>query len=124
MAQPVEPVLTWNLFWTTIVVPVSVFVLGWYLKRMETRKEQQKGREKELEEENRRLVASELLAWRERFTNTLCGVKKTVESIDARLDSKRETVECNKMNDDVWKAIDVVRQRQHDDMLTLNGKRT
>ena len=116
-----EPVLTWNLFWTTVIVPASMVGLGWYLNKLEKRRDEKHDERERLVEENKRLVAAEMLAWRERFTTTLCGVKKTVESIDSRLDAKRETSDCTKMNDDVWAAIDGVRQRQHDDLLLING---
>lgn len=118
-----EPVLTWNLFWTTIVVPISVFLLGWYINRLEKTKETRENIQKRLEEENQRLIADELKSWRERFATTLCTVKKTVENIDLRLDGKQETANCIKMNDDVWEAINSVRKQHHEDILTLNRGR-
>jgi len=114
-----EPVLTWNLFWTTMIVPLSVFLLGYYLKQMEKKKEERDSAYKKLEEENQRLIADELHAWRDRFATTLCTVKQTVENIDSRLDSKRENSDCVRMNTDVWEAVNNIRKQHHDDILTL-----
>jgi hypothetical protein len=110
----IEPIFTWNLFWTTIIVPASIVGLGWYLTHLENKRNKKIDERNELMEENKKLISDELISWRTRFANTQCQIKNTVEEIKESLNGKVEVDDCVKRNDDIWAEIKDIRHTQYE----------
>lgn len=76
-----EPVVTWNLFLTAVLVPLSVGVLGFVAKRWITAARD--GWEKYESEKQKNQEE-----WKARISGTLCQVKTNVDDIKYKLTEK------------------------------------
>jgi len=117
-----QPIMTWNLFVTVIIVPISIVILGWWLNRLDKKREQREHlrekyrEEKEKErllllEENRVLREKELNDWRDRYANTQCTIKNTLDKIVQSLNAKVFVSDCKIEQKDIWDAINVNREK-------------
>lgn len=93
-----EPVLTWNLFLTIILIPLSVTLLGSYLKNIMAKH----ARDREKYEEEKEKHTEE---WRTAIGNTICGIKDSLGEMRKEVVQKVEIEDCNNKSDKKWKMI-------------------
>ena len=93
-----EPVLTWNLFLTLFLVPLSVTLLGIYQGRRLDK--QAKGWEAYHAE-----VKEHQIAWRKATTETLCMVKNTLDNIERDMNKKVSKTDCDDRSEKKWAMI-------------------
>ena len=106
-----EPILTWNLFLTAILVPGSVFFLGVYFNRVFKRRDQKDEEIKRLSvkiESEREQVIKD---WRKSYTENLCSIKHTLNEINEKLTHKVSQEDCTRERKDLWDRIDKISQR-------------
>ena len=76
-----EPVVTWNLFLTLFLVPLSVSILGLFFnKKLDKQNEGWKLYHEEVKEHQKE--------WRESFAKTMCGIKQGIDCIETELMKK------------------------------------
>ena len=95
-----EPLLTWNLFLTAFIVPLSIFLLGVWMNRSFKKRDAK-------DEEIRKLRGS---IENRRETN-LCAIKKCLEEIKDKLNSKVSHEDCIREHKEVWDGINDLRGR-------------
>ncbi len=96
-----EPVLTWNLFWTTILVPVctavsSAVIIG-YINRKHKEREARYTEAAELRKEIEELKEKATKEWRENHTNIMCLVKTRLDGVVNGLDKKVDKEDCDRL---------------------------
>ena len=92
-----EPLITWNLFWTTLFFPLCLSVFGFWLseklKERDRKEEENHELRAELEKEKEKLTAQ----WRSNQTDILCRMKQKVDNIYVALDSKVDKEDCDRL---------------------------
>lgn len=106
-----EPVLTWNLFWTTLIVPIcsgiTVAIIVNYVNRKHKERDEKDKNILELMrtiEEQKQQVT---LQWRENHSAILCRVKENVENIYSSLDKKVDKDDCDRLRRTSYKGHEV-----------------
>ncbi len=111
-----EPVITWNLYTTPIVVAVSTGIILAFINRIF-----KKGDKKDLtiatllaERESLKeihlaekevLKESKLQLWQQSYTNTQCGIKNALDRIEENLGKKVEKDDCIRESTNKWREI-------------------
>lgn len=72
--MPQEPLITWNLLVSNLVIPLCLLILWGGIKRQFVQKD---AKDKQIEE----LKDAAIKEWRLKFDTTLCSVKGTVDEI-------------------------------------------
>lgn len=106
-----EPVMTWNLFLTLFLVPVSVSALGIYMRWMLHKRD--------MKDEQIELLKSKLIEekekssdeWRQNHQEVLCRVKQTLDALLKNLQQKVGKDDCIREHDSTWKAIEELRNK-------------
>ena len=107
-----EPVMTWNLFLTAILVPfcsaITVGIIVGYVNRKMKKKEtddinyrmEREKKESEIHELLRQLDNEKLKAtteWRRHHTDTLCKVKERVDDFYEAMGRKVDKDDCDRL---------------------------
>lgn len=93
-APPTEPLITWNLFLTAGIVPLSVMILYGAIVRQFKERDKKDDEIKKLQDEKDKLRQANLTEWRERFAASQCGIKDKLEEIDDKLNDKVSWKDC------------------------------
>jgi ribosomal protein L7/L12 len=92
-------------------VPASVSILGiwlaWRLKRGDEKDKEIAHLIAKLDAEKQKVIDE----WREHHSSILCEVKKTVESIDNRLDGKVDQKSCERESRQKWNEINKLKDK-------------
>lgn len=108
-----EPVLSWNLFLTAILVPTSIFILGIWINRLFKSKDAKDERINRLREEIDKKKEMELQSWRADYSQTICYIKQGIQKIQDDMNNRVSRDDCHRSQDDVWAAIDHLRDEVH-----------
>jgi len=117
----VEPVITWNLFVTPVVVGIAIWISTTVLNRLMVKRDKQKevldAKIKELMEEKELLLQQHehekdvaLLAWRTEFSQKQCSIEIKVDAIVAALYKKVDWSHCNERRDALEKILGEMRE--------------
>ncbi len=92
-----EPLLTWNLFWTTLFVPLCLTLFGLWINRklQERDKREEENHQLRLELEERKEEMTK--QWRTNHTEILCRVKTKVDGIYEYLERKVDKDDCDRL---------------------------
>ena len=104
--QHKEPLLTWNLFWTTVLVPACLLVFGWWMKRQDKKKEDNQKDKEKLQSELLELKEKGYDEWRTRFVDGLCSVKNDVKALTAIIPTIITQKDCEESHDIIKDILD------------------
>lgn len=107
-----EPVLTWNLFLTLFLAPLSVSLLYFGIKNMFKKQSEAKEKDavliKELLIEHDKLKEDTIRERWDRFAKVQCEIKSKVESIEKSIPDKVSWAKCdewmNKLDERIRKV--------------------
>lgn len=106
-----EPVVTWNLFLTAVLVPISVTLLGIFIsykmKKRDEKDDEIRLLKEELADEKEKAVEE----WRKVHQNILCKVKASLDNIEESLGNKVDKGDCIRERGDVWEAVNKLREK-------------
>ena len=101
-----EPLLTWNLFLTAFLVPLSLIILGSWMKRQFEKRDKNDERIASLLEERE---ARKDDVYRERWDGlqkTMCLVKEKVEDISEKMHERVPFSVCDEREREIHKRLD------------------
>jgi len=113
----VEPVITWNLYITPVVVGVSTAVIMIFINRLFRRRDDREEEIKKLLAEKEILKEENINQWRKTYTDaqgaikdTQCIIKNSVDRIEIALTGKVDKSDCIRESKDQWDAINKLRE--------------
>lgn len=93
-----EPVLTWNLFLTAFLVPLSISLLYYGIRRLFAQRDQEQSEKdtqiKKLLAEREAEKEEAIREWRTRLADTQCAIKKKVDTIAEDMHKKVDWTYC------------------------------
>lgn len=92
-----EPVITWNLFLTALLVPLSVVLLGAYLSNKMKQNDEKDARILALIEKVHIADLKCIIEKQQSHHDILCNVKGKVESIYNAMDTKVDKDDCDRL---------------------------
>ena len=104
-----EPIVTYNLFLTAFLVPLSVSVSYFAIKRQFTERDKKDEQIAQLLAEREELKQKSISDWRELFSATQCAIKERLDEVVASLNDKvpwDHCVERRKARDIEMKEIE------------------
>ena len=119
-----EPVITWNLYMTPIVVGISTGVILLFIgrlfkkqdtkdKKIETLLEKTEALKAEHLAEKEALKELHLQEWQKTTSIIQCNIKQTVDRIEEVLQTKVEKSDCEKNSEYKWDAIKDLTKRMN-----------
>lgn len=106
----VEPVITWNLYVTPVVVGVSTALIMIFINRLFKRQDSKDVEIEKLLAEKEELKEQNIQQWRKTYTDTQCLIKNSVERIEDSLNGKVDKDDCIRQSEDQWDAINELRK--------------
>jgi len=93
----IEPVVTWNLYLTAMLVPLSVMLLGAYLSNKMKQSDEKDARILALIEKVHIADLKCIIEKQQSHHDILCNVKGKVESIYNSMDTKVDKDDCDRL---------------------------